>query len=144
MPNTTPAPWHLKVVGVLSLLWSALGGIDYIMTRLHSSAYLSQLGDPAAILAWIDRMPPWVHVAWPVGVWGAVLGSILLLARSRSAVWVFLISLVGAVANTAYQWTAPVTQFTHGGSMLLMLVICLVAALLWLYSRRMAARGVLG
>lgn len=144
MRNAIRPPWHLRVVAIVSLLWNGLGAVDYTMTRTRNFAYLSYAGDPSTVLAWIDRMPGWVQVAWPLGVWGGVLGSILLLARSRVAVWAFLLSLIGAVAVAAYERAAPATEFTQGRSHVLPLVICLIAALLLLYSRRMVARGVLG
>jgi hypothetical protein len=31
----TKTPWHLWVVGILSLLWNAFGGYDYTMTQLR-------------------------------------------------------------------------------------------------------------
>ena len=34
-------PWHLWVVGVLTLLWNSVGGFSYTMTRL---GMLEQLG----------------------------------------------------------------------------------------------------
>ena len=34
-------PLHLWIVGVLSLLWNAGSGYDYLMTRLESTAYLA-------------------------------------------------------------------------------------------------------
>jgi len=41
---------------------------------------------------------------WAVGVWGALLGTILLLLRSRFAVEVLLASLVGFVISLVYAY----------------------------------------
>ena len=43
-------------------------------------------------------------VFWAFGVWGALTGSILLLARSRHAVTAFAVSLLGLLVTSAYQW----------------------------------------
>src|SRR3546814_17255148 len=48
--------------------------------------------------------PLWANVGWELGVWGSVLGSLLLLARSRHAVTAFLLSLVGLAISSVYQF----------------------------------------
>jgi hypothetical protein len=35
-------PLHLWIVGILALLWSLLGAVDYIMTQTKNKAYMSQ------------------------------------------------------------------------------------------------------
>ena len=98
-----PMPISFWVVAGLSLLWNLFGAYDYLMTRIRNEVYLSAMGDPKAVLAWIDGFPLWVQLCWGMGVWGAVAGSLLLLGRSRLAVPAFLISLVGAVGSLMFQ-----------------------------------------
>ena len=35
------APWHLWVVGIVALLWSAGGAFDYVMTQTRNEEYLA-------------------------------------------------------------------------------------------------------
>ncbi|HET9144838.1 MAG TPA: hypothetical protein VFN81_01965, partial [Sphingomicrobium sp.] len=80
------APVHLWIVGILSLLWGCMGAYDYVMTRMHNMAYLasSMPGiDPNVGLAWIEAMPMYAQIGWGLGVWGGLLGALLLLIRSR-------------------------------------------------------------
>jgi hypothetical protein len=35
-------PWHLWVVGAVSLLWNAMGAFDYLMTQSRAEWYMSQ------------------------------------------------------------------------------------------------------
>src|SRR3546814_7159427 len=42
MNTTVKTPWHLWVVGVLSLLWNAVGAFDYTMTKLNDADYLDR------------------------------------------------------------------------------------------------------
>jgi hypothetical protein len=138
-------PWHLWVVGILSLLWNGFGGYDYTMTRLRNVDYLSQAGDPAAVLAYVDAMPLYAQVGWGLGVWGSLLGSILLLARSRHAVTAFAVSLLGAVLSFAGQYLGPPPPAAmNEGAMKYMplLIIALVVLQLW-YATRQRATGVL-
>jgi hypothetical protein len=140
-------PMHLWIVGGLATLWNAFGGYDYTMTRMGNLEYLSQFGaDGNAILAWIDSFPMWAQFGWGLGVWMALLGSILLLLRSRWAVPALGLSLVGMVLSFGYQYgAAPPMPGTAGqGAMAYMpLVIAVIGVALFLYARAMAAKGVL-
>ena len=141
------APAHLWIVGGLAILWNAFGGYDYMMTRTENLDYLSQMGgDPRELLAWIDGFPIWAQFGWGLGVWMGVLGSILLVIRSRWAVHAFGLSLVGIVLSFGYQYlgAAPMPGGVDAGMMVYMPVfIVLVGLALFFYARAMAAKGVL-
>ena len=93
-------PWHLWAIGVLALLWSAMGAMDYVMTQTRNEAYMSSFTPEQ--LAFFYGIPAWAVATWAIAVWGGVLGALLLLLRRRHAVWVFLASLIG-MAITAFQ-----------------------------------------
>lgn len=146
MNNTAraQAPWHFWLISGLSLLWNAFGGYDYTMTRQRNLDYLNQMGGAQDILAWIDSFPMWVQVLWPIGVWASVLGSILLLLRSRHAVPAFAISLVGAVASFIGQaLVATPASLDTAANKVLPLVIVAVIVALWWYARRQTVAGIL-
>ena len=139
-------PAHLWIVGILSLLWNCFGAYDYLMTRMRNMDYLSQMGvDPNVILTWIDSFPLYAQIGWGLGVWGAVLGSVLLLLRSRFAVWAFAASLIGMVLSFGYQYlgtTMPAGM--EAGMMAFMpVVIAILCVAQFLYARAMHAKGVL-
>jgi hypothetical protein len=136
-------PWHVWAVGLLSLAWNAIGGIDYTMTQTHNAAYLAA-ATPAQ-LAWFAGFPAWEVSAWALGVWGAIAGSLLLLARSRNAVAVFGVSLAALAVSSVYQWfvNPPPGETQTGGMLALDFAIWGIAIALLLYAQRMKARGVL-
>ena len=140
-----PMPISFWVVAGLSLLWNLFGAYDYLMTRSRNEVYLSAMGDPKTVLAWIDGFPLWVQLCWGMGVWGAVAGSLLLLARSRFAVPAFLLSLIGAIGSLIFQATASdvPAAFDSSARLVLPLVIVAVAAFLWQFSRLERAKGTL-
>lgn len=100
---TIRTPWHLWVVGALSLLWSAVGAFDFFNTTTRGEAYFRESGMSQPMIDYFNAMPAWMYVPWTLGVWGAVLGSILLLARHKLAVPVFALSLLGAAVSLIYQ-----------------------------------------
>ena len=103
MDSATKAPWHLWVVGIVTLLWNGFGANDYTQTQLRNMDYLSSMGYPQAGIDYLDQFPAWAEAGWALGVWGAVMGSVLLLLRSRFAVWSFVISLIGIALTTVYE-----------------------------------------
>ena len=102
--GATRVPWHLWAVGGLGLLWNAYGGFDYFMSKTRGDAYLQSVGMTPEQIAHFNAMPAWMTVVWAVGVWGALLGAVLLLARSRYAVPVFIASLVAYVLSLVYAY----------------------------------------
>lgn len=137
-------PWHLWVVGVLSLLWNAGGAYDYIMMKTQNAAYLAMLTEEQ--LAFMTDVPVWYSVAWAVGVWGAVAGSALLLLRSRYASTAFWASLLGMLAATYRNFVlASPSALEISGSFALIFsgLIVVVAVFLIAYSRRMTSLGIL-
>ncbi len=133
------------VVSIVSLLWNSFGGYDYIMSRTKNVEYLSQMGDPAQVIAWMEKFPMITQFLWPVGVWGSVAASLLMLMRSRYAVTAFLVSLVGAIGSFAGQMMNPLPASLDTGAGKVMPFVILAAIVLqWWYSRRAASRGWLG
>ncbi|MFQ1699021.1 hypothetical protein ACJ5NV_00365 [Loktanella agnita] len=138
-------PVHLWVVGVFALLWNAGGAFDYVMTQTDDTGYLAQM--PTERLEMLGSAPLWFAVTWALGVWGAVLGSLLLLLRPRLAAAAFAVSLLGLIGSSVYTY-----GIADGGSMLAVagpaaiaftIAIPLILIALWLYARAMRKRGVL-
>jgi len=143
---TTATPWHLWVIGVLSLLWNAFGGYDFIMTTTQGATYMQASGFDQAMIDYYNAMPAWMYVPWTLGVWGAVAGSILLLLRNRLAVWAFGLSLIGAVVSLIYgQFVNPMPALPAEMAMMTYMpwVITAVAVFLLWYAWTMAKKGVL-
>lgn len=139
--RTTPA--HLWIVGILALLWNAYGCYEYLMTETRNATFLSKL--PTEWVAYWDSLPAWLTAFWALGVWGGLVGAVLVLIRSRYAVWAFALSLVGLVVDLGYQMfmtdmPASLTQGMLG--MLDWLIIIIAAFLLW-YSWSMNKKGAL-
>jgi hypothetical protein len=141
------APMHLWIVGGLATLWNAFGGYDYWMTRTRNTDYLAGMmpgTDPNAMLAWVDAFPIWAQIGWGLGVWMGLLGSLLLLARSRWAAHAFALSLLGMVLSFGYQFTSTPPPGASGGmAMLMPLVIVAIGIALFAYARAMARKGIL-
>ena len=139
--RSTPA--HLWIVGILSLLWSAMGCFDYLMTVTSNQTYLGKM--PADQIAYLNSLPTWLTGAWAIGVWGGLLGSLLLLMRSRHAVLAFGLSLVAAVIAMGYEMfaTQQPASMTSGPMAVMPWVVLAVCAFLLWYAWTMERKGVL-
>ena len=137
------APVHLWIVGILSLIWNALGCYDYLMTMTGNQAWMSQF--TAEQIAYWEALPTWTDATWAIGVWGGLVGAVLLLMRSRYAVWAYALSVIGAVVGLGYQMfmTEMPASMTEGMMAIMPWVIILVAAFQLWYSRDQEKKGVI-
>ncbi|SEV96015.1 hypothetical protein SAMN04488515_0412 [Cognatiyoonia koreensis] len=138
-------PVHLWIVGALSLLWNAGGGIDYFMTKTGNTDYLAQL-TPEQV-TFLETAPLWFDTAWAVGVWFSILGSLLLLLKSRFAGPTFLVSLIGLIVASIYTYlisdAGNALAMSGTVAVIFTIAIPVILILLWIYARWMTAKGVL-
>lgn len=140
-PATRP-PAHLWIVGVVSLLWNAIGAFDYTATKLRLEFYMNQFTPEQ--LDYFYNFPAWATVGWALGVWGALAGSVALLLRRAWAVAAFGASLAGLALSSLYNLVlSGGMEIMGAGGAAFTLVIWVVAILLFVYARAQAGRGVL-
>ena len=137
-------PMHLWIIGVVALLWNAMGAFDYVMTQTGNADYMAQFTPEQ--LAYFESFPTWVQGSWAIAVWFGVLGSVLLLMRMASAALVFGISFIAMVMTSIHNFglsEVKMHEITGPEALWFSAVIFVVALLLWLYARAMKQRGVL-
>jgi hypothetical protein len=137
-------PWHLWLVGILSLLWNSMGALDYTMTKTKNAAYMGNFTPDQ--LDYFYSFPAWANLGWAVGVWFAVARSFLLLFRSRRALWSFVLSFLGMITTLVYQIAFAETKMLELmglGPALFTLAIFVVGLLLIIYARTQKTSGVL-
>jgi len=137
-------PWHFWLVGVLALLWNAVGAFNYSATQFRLEFYMSQFTEEQ--LAYFYGFPAWADAAWAVGVWGSVLGSLALLIRKDWAQWLFGLSIVGMFVSFANMYVlSPEGMEIAGGAgpVAFSIVIVVIAVALFVYAGAMKRKGVL-
>ena len=140
--NRTRTPWHLWVIGIVALLWNAVGAFDYLATKLQLEPYMSNFSQEQ--LEYFYGVPAWAVACWAVGVWGALLGSLALLLRKSFAVWLFGASILGMVGTTVYNFVLSDGAAIMGeGAVAFSAVIWAIALFLYFYSVAMAKRRVI-
>jgi hypothetical protein len=136
-------PWHLWVVGGLSLLWNLFGVYDLTMTLSQGEEYLRSMKMTDPQVAYFNAMPAWVYAPWALGVFGAAMGSILLLLRRRWALHAFVLSLVGLLISMVYTFLLSDGGRVMGDANYFQIVILAACLFFVWYAWRMTKRGVL-
>ena len=143
MDRSARTPIHLWIIGGLAAIWNGFGALDYTMTQMRHPAWMEQMTPEQR--AFLDTAPYWLDATWALGVWGGLIGAVLLLARSRYATAAFIVSLLGLAGNTLSQLlpSTPSPHLDSGAGLVLHLAIWAIAIALLLYALRMRAKGVL-
>jgi hypothetical protein len=144
LENNLKTPWHLWLVAIVAIIWNGFGAMDYYMTQSQNAEYMSAF-TPEQI-AYFEAFPIWVNTSWAIGIWSAVLGSILLLIRSRHAVLAFRLSIIGLILTATHNFVlaeVKMPQIVGQGALIFTAVIFLVALILFMYAKHMRNQGVL-
>jgi ABC-type enterochelin transport system permease subunit len=141
MASTARAtPWHLWAVGALGLAWNGFGVYDYVMSKTVGEPYFRQLEMTDAQIAHMASFPALMTAIWAIGVWGALLGTVLLLLRNRLAAPVFAVSLAAYLASLVYSHLLSDGAKVMG-NMAFMQWIVLAGCLFFAWYARTAARS---
>lgn len=140
--TATKPPVHLWIVGILAVLWNAIGCFDYFATQSKLESYMSQFTPEQ--LAYFYGFPVWVDAAWAIAVWGSLLASIALLLRKAWAVWLFGLAILGMAVTAVYSFLLSDGMALMGsGAVYFTGVIWIIALFLFFYAQAMAKRQVL-
>ncbi|HET7603790.1 MAG TPA: hypothetical protein VFK36_12280 [Gemmatimonadales bacterium] len=136
--NTTPG-WF-KVVAVVALLWNLLGCFAFATDLSMSPEDIARMSPSQQEL--YDARPGWALAATGLAVIAGALGSIGLLLRKKWAVPLFLLSLIGIIAQD-FGLFVLAGGATRAGPVPLVLQTLVLAFAVWLLllSRKGVARG---
>ena len=132
-------PWHLWAVAILALLWNAAGAYTIMMAQAGTLADLKP--EEAAYYA---AQPIWFVIATDISLLAAIAGAVALLLRSRTAAWLFSLSLVSIVVTNVYDLAAGTSRTLANQTAAIVTVGIVAIAIVELaYARAMRKRGVL-
>lgn len=144
MTEAVKTPWHLWLVGILAVLVNAFPAVDFTLTNMENEFWLSPL--TADQRSFILGAPLWADVCWALGGFGAFIGSVLLLFRSRHAVTAYIVSIAGLAGSTLYQHVLngdTTRALFQNVAMIVTAAIWAIMLALFFYARAMKAKGVL-
>ncbi|UWX53618.1 hypothetical protein NYZ99_10495 [Maribacter litopenaei] len=132
-----PPVWFW-IVSILALLWNLAGAMAYIGQAYMSDEVLAAMSDAERNL--YETQPAWVTAAFAIAVWGGTLACILLLIRKKWAKTLFIISLIGVLAQMTYNFFLSNTFEVYGASAMAMPIMIVVVsiALIWFSNKAIA------
>jgi hypothetical protein len=86
--------WSFWVIGAIGLVFNLMGCMNFI-SQMNADMVASM---PEAYRAIIENRPVWGTGVFAMAVFGGALGCLLLLLRKSAAFYVFIVSLVCAIA----------------------------------------------
>ena len=97
MANQAKMPLWFWIVGVIALLWNAIGVLAYLQQVMMSAEQFAALPDIQQKL--LSTQPVWVTAAFAIAVFAGFVASICWLLKKRVAVRLFLLSLLAVIVQ---------------------------------------------
>jgi len=141
---TSGTPWHLWLVGIVGFLWSSMGVVSFMLTEMNVEAVMSRY--PPQQREYFESFPMWAVAFWAIGVFGGVIGCVLLLLKKRVAFPVLLVSAIGAIVSNlgGLFLLGGVKVMRETGGLGFTAVPIVLGLLLACYARTMSKKGLLG
>jgi hypothetical protein len=134
-------PTWFWIIAGLGLAWNIFGVVQFLSTFNGTLESLIRNGLTSEQAKLYLSLPSWMTASFAIGVFGGVIGSILLLMRKKLSVSVFLLSLAGYIVLYIGDITEGVFKvFGTPQAVILTSVVLIAASLLW-FSRSFTTSG---
>lgn len=138
----TKIPTSFWIISGLGLLWNLMGAFQYYVEYNYWTKPETRSALPPEFGPLYDATPSWLYIIFAISVLAGLIGCIGLLMKKKWAVQVLLISFVFVLVQMLFNLFGTELLSTLGTSAAIMpVVVMLIAALLYFYSRRALGRG---
>jgi hypothetical protein len=128
------------IVSALALLWNLAGVMAYLGQAYMSIETLEQMSQAERLL--YESQPAWVTGAFAVAVWGGALGCIALMLKKKWAKPVFIISLIGILAQMSHSFFISNNFEVYGpGAMIMPIMVLIIGIALVLLANTAIKKG---
>ena len=142
MTDTQKAPIWFWLVGIFALLWNLMGLAAYFQHFMMSAEAFASLRPEQQNL--LVNQPIWLTSAFAVAVFAGFAGSILLLARKRLAVRMFLLSMIAVFIQFGGLFLLlEYADILIGSEWIMPILIPIFAVGFFLYARKAEKDGIL-
>lgn len=131
-PAAGTTPLWFGAVSMLGVLWNAYGVYQFAGTFTPAGQAAMTAGMTPAQAELYLSLPSWITVAFAVGVFGGLIGSVLLATRRRVARTVLTASLLGYCLLFSGDTYYGVFAAIPSQLVILAVVVLISAALSWL------------
>ncbi len=143
MTNTNKPGIVFWIIGIVALLWNAMGCFNYIAQAYDLEMATADLS--AEQIAFMDALPAWNTALFAIAVFAGLAAAITFIMRKKLSVNLFVVSFLAAAISQVY-WTfgsdAPEVFSDHQPYLMPVIIVVLGLFFIW-YSKREKAAGVL-
>lgn len=133
----------LLTVGLLGLAWNIFGTYQFIGSVNATSESLMAMGMSEAQAMVMTKYPLWMTIAFAIGVFGGLIGSILLLLKKAISEKIFLASLLGYIVLYIGDITEGVFAAIGKSQVIVLTTVVAIAFGLWFFARSYRKKGLL-
>ena len=123
-------PLWLWIVAAFGVAWNVFGLVQLTDFVWQTKASLMMKGMSPAAADIYYGLPLWMKLAFALGSFGGLFGSVALVARKGVAVPIFVASLAGYIALYAGDYAYGVFDVIPGQMVILSVVVAIAAILL--------------
>jgi hypothetical protein len=140
MATDTKLPISFWIIGVLVLIWNAMGVMAFFADINQTPEDLAKLG--SAMQSMYESRPAWALGAFAVAVFAGLAASVLLLMRRSLATNVFILSLAAVLVQQLYSFGIAKVQDIGGSEVLMFpaLIVIIEVFCIW-YSKSCTKKG---
>ncbi|WP_027391586.1 hypothetical protein [Aquimarina latercula] len=102
MSTTNKLPVWFWVISIIALLWNIMGVMAYLGQAYMTEEILNAM--PEADQHFYNNIPAWVTSVFAIAVFSGLFGCIALLIRKKIAIILFIVSLLGILAQQTYNF----------------------------------------
>jgi hypothetical protein len=130
--DTNSPPIWFWVISVVALLWYLMDTSAFFMRVLMTEEAIKEMPENQQHL--YRDMPLWVNIVFACEVFGGTLGCIALLLRKKWALPLFVISILGTLAQTSNIWFLTDAISAMGAPAVVMPLVAIIigTAMIWL------------
>ncbi len=131
MTDAVAVPRTFWVVAAVLLLWALVGDSIYLMQMTVDLTELAKTDAHQARM--FAESPQWVSAAYATAVWSGTAAAIALMLRRKLALWLFLLSMLGIVAQFGYSlfMTDLLAEKGFGAAILPIVIFAIGAFQIW-------------
>ena len=138
--SVSNVPTWFWVVSGIALLWNLMGVMMFFAQIMMTEEAMATL--PAEQQELYNSAPMWSTIAFAVAVFGGAIGCVGLLMRAKWAFPVFIVSLIGVLAQQAYFFLMSDTVAVMGiGALIPTMIVLVIAILLVMFSKIWIGKG---
>lgn len=135
---TRSPPKSFWIISGIALAWNLMGVAAYLMHVMMPPEALTEMSEAERAL--YTGAPAWVTGAYAIAVFGGTLGSVGLLLRKTWATPVFVVSLIGILAQMGYSLLVQDTIEVKGASVVVMPLVIIAIGIYLVWFSRNATR----